>query len=60
MHRHAEEFRQKCLIKNSRHTVIKRERISLNWFELVQNLFILFNEVKSMEEHAGISMAQAR
>ena len=36
-------------IENSRHTVIKRKRIGLNW-----NLLILFNEVKSIAEHAEI------
>ena len=46
--RYADKFRQKCqIIENSRHIVIKRERIGLN-------LSILFNEVKSMVEHAGI------
>ena len=34
MRRHADKFRQKCQIENFRHTVIKREKIGLNWFKI--------------------------
>ena len=34
MRRHADEFRQKYLIENSIHTVSKRKRFDLNWFEI--------------------------
>ena len=45
MRRHADNFRQKCQIENSRHTVIKRERIGLNWFKEVLLLAILTSNV---------------
>ena len=37
MRRHADKFRQKCQIENSRHTVTNRERIGLNWFKIFQS-----------------------
>ena len=47
MRRHADKFRQKCQIENSKHTVIKRERIGLNWFKEVPLLAILMRNVSS-------------
>ena len=57
MRRHPDKFRQKCQIENSRHIVIKRERIGLNWFKIFQSF--------SMKSKVGWSMlgsgiAQAR
>ena len=53
MRRHADKFRQKCQIENSRHTVIKRERIGLNWFKEV-SLTCYFDE-KRILEHFRLS-----
>ena len=47
MRRHADKFSQKCQIENSRHTVIKRERIGFNWFKEVLLLAILTRNVSS-------------
>ena len=47
MRRHADKFRQKCQIDNSGHTVIKRERIGLNWFKEIPLLAILTRNVSS-------------
>ena len=47
MRRHADKFRQKRQMENSRHTVIKRERIGLNWFKEVPLLAILTGNVSS-------------
>ena len=48
MRRHADKFRQKCQIEtDSRHTVIKRERIGLNWLKEVPLLAILTRHVSS-------------
>ena len=48
MRRHADKFCQKCQIENSRHTVIKRERIGLNGFKIFQSF--------SMKSKAWLSM----
>ena len=56
MRRHADKFRQKCQIENSRHTVIKRERIGLNWFKEV-SLTCYFDE-KRILEHFRLSSCQ--
>ena len=45
MLRHADKFRQKYQIESSRHAVIKRERIGLNWFKEVPLLAILTRNV---------------
>ena len=57
LRRHADKFRQKCQIENSRHTVIKRERIDLNWFKIFQSFSMKSKAWRSMR---GSDIAQAR
>ena len=48
MRRHADRFRQKCQIENSKHTVIKRERIGLNWSKIFQSFSMKSKAWRSM------------
>ena len=57
MRRHADKFRQKCQIENSRHTGTKRERIGLNWFKIFQSFSMKSKAWRSM---LGSDIAQAR
>ena len=52
MRRHADKFHQKCQIENFRHTVIKRERIGLNWFKI-------FNPFQWNQKHGWACWDQA-
>ena len=57
MRRHADKFRQKCQIENSGHTVIKRERMDLNWFKIFQSFSMKSKAWRSM---LGSGIVQAR